>query len=79
MYFETEERTHIWLNEGPFATDYIVHGMTRNIEEDEDDPSVVPYTNPCHSDWFYMDNYDVGTNRFTMKIDAVIYPKTPRT
>ena len=64
-----EERTHIWLNEGPFATDYIVHGMTRNIEEDEDDPSVIPYTNPCHSDWFYMDNYDVGTNRFTMKID----------
>ena len=63
------ERTHIWLNDGPFATDYIVHGMTRNVEEDEDDPSVIPYTNPCHSDWFYMDNYDVGTNRFTMKID----------
>lgn len=63
------ERTHIWLNDGPFATDFIVHGMTPDIEEDKDDPSVIPYTNPCHSDWFYMDNYDVGTNRFTMKID----------
>ena len=25
--------------------------------------------NETHMDWFYMDNYSVGTNKFTMKID----------
>ena len=62
------ERTHIWLNDGPFATDYIIHGMTRNVEADAE-KGVEEYVNPCQSDWFYMDNYDVGTNKFTMKID----------
>lgn len=67
-----ESRIHFWLNAGPFETDYLTHGETRDYDEEVDESSVVTkeaYTNPCHTEWFYMNNYDVGTTKFTMKID----------
>ena len=68
-----EERTHFWLNAGPFEADYLEHGEKRNTEavtnEETGEVTGEDYTNPCHTDWFYMNNYDVGTTKFTMKID----------
>lgn len=54
------DKVSIFLNKGPYASDYVKYG------------SVYPTTenpNPCHMDFFYMDNYEVGTTKFTMKID----------
>lgn len=67
------ERTHFWLTGGPYAADYAIHGTKRDVEEDikDEEGNVITeaYTNPCHTDWFYMNNYTNGTNRFTMKVD----------
>ena len=67
------ERTHFWLMGGPYETLFEEHGTARNIPDvvDKETEEVITpgYTNPCHTDWFYMDNYTVGTNRFTMKVD----------
>ena len=67
------ERTHFWLMGGPYSTLYEEHGTKRNIPDviDKETEAVITpgYTNPCHTDWFYMDNYTNGTNRFTMKVD----------
>ena len=57
---DEDDRINIFMNAGPFENDFIVHGTNYPSGD---------YENPCHSEWFYMDNYDVGTNRFTMKID----------
>lgn len=54
------ERVHIWIMGGPYAAEYAEHGTTRDTDS---------YTNPCHSDWFYMNNYTNGTTKFTMKVD----------
>ena len=66
-------RTHFWLMGGPYDALFTEHGTKRDIEEVKDketgEITVAGYTNPCHTDWFYMDNYTVGTNRFTMKVD----------
>lgn len=70
---EKDDVVHFWLNAGPFEADYLEHGETRDVEEvkdEETDEVITPgYTNPCHTEWFYMNNYDVGTTKFTMKID----------
>lgn len=67
------ERTHFWLTSGPYADDYEKHGTKRNVEEVKDETTgeviTEEYVNPCHTDWFYMNNYTNGTNRFTMKVD----------
>ena len=67
------ERTHFWLMGGPYEALYTEHGTKRNIDEVKDketgEITTQGYTNPCHTDWFYMDNYTNGTNRFTMKVD----------
>lgn len=67
------ERTHFWLMGGPYDALFTEHGTKRDIEEVKDketgEITVAGYTNPCHTNWFYMDNYTVGTNRFTMKVD----------
>ena len=79
LKFKTEydadgvERVHFWLNAGPYEQDYLKHGEAPNIEEEKDETTGAVITeewiNPCHSDWFYMNNYNVGTTKFTMKID----------
>jgi hypothetical protein len=67
------ERTHFWITGGPYATDFATHGTKRNVDEEVVDGDgkvlVEKYKNPCHTDWFYMNNYTNGTNRFTMKVD----------
>ena len=67
------KRTHFWLTGGPYDALYKEHGTKRNVKEvknKETDEVITPgYTNPCHTDWFYMDNYTNGTDRFTMKVD----------
>lgn len=67
------ERTHFWLMGGPYAALFEEHDTKRDIEEvkDKETGEIITqgYTNPCHTDWFYMDNYTNGTNRFTMKVD----------
>ena len=50
----------IFLNKGPYAADYLKYGSVYPTKEKD---------NPCHVDFFYMDNYEVGTTKFTMKID----------
>lgn len=51
-----DEEVNIFLNRGPFTQKYLENG---NKYEN----------NPCHMDFFYMNNYEVGTTKFTMKID----------
>lgn len=66
------ERVHFWINGGPYAKDFEENGTARDTEEvkDSDGKITTPaYTNPCHSDWFYFDNYTNGTTKFTMKVD----------
>ncbi len=67
------ERTHFWLTGGPYEALYKEHGTKRNVDEVKDKETgavtVEEYVNPCHTDWFYMDNYTNGTNKFTMKVD----------
>ena len=55
-----DDNVNIFLNKGPFASDFLLNGKTYSTDEK---------TNPCHMDFFYMDNYEVGTTKFTMKID----------
>ena len=57
---ETNDNVSIFLNKGPYANDFITYGTEYSTDEK---------TNPCHMDFFYMDNYEVGTTKFTMKID----------
>lgn len=70
---DKDDVVHFWLNAGPYEDDYLTHGETRNVEEVKDKETeaiITPeYVNPCHTEWFYMNNYDVGTTKFTMKID----------
>ena len=67
------ERVHFWLTSGPYAADFAEHGTKRDVEKDIKDADgniITPkYTNPCHTDWFYMNNYTNGTTKFTMKVD----------
>ena len=67
------ERVHFWINGGPYAADFEEHGTARDVKEvkDKDTNAVITpgYTNPCHSDWFYFDNYTNGSTKFTMKVD----------
>ena len=57
---DKNDNINIFLNKGPFAEEYLKHGKTYSTKEQK---------NPCHMDWFFMDNYQVGTTKFTMKID----------
>jgi hypothetical protein len=70
---DKDDVVHFWLNAGPYEDDYLTHGEARNVEEvkDEETEAIITpeYINPCHTEWFYMNNYDVGTTKFTMKID----------
>ena len=67
------KRVHFWLTSGPYASDFEKHGTKRNVDADvlDGDGKVIveKYTNPCHTDWFYMNNYTNGTTTFTMKVD----------
>ena len=63
------ERVHIFLSGGPYAEDFAADyeataGFTKYID-DNDEPIVLKSAVP----FFYMDNYVVGTTKFTMKID----------
>lgn len=55
-----DESIRMFLNDGPFEEAYYENFDRPDTEEDP---------NPCHLDWFYMDNKDVGTTKFTFKID----------
>lgn len=59
---------NFWMNAGPFEDDYLNYGENLEVEKGEGEIKEV-INNPCHTDWFYMNNYDVGTTKFTMKID----------
>ena len=59
---------NFWMNAGPFEDDYLNYGENLEVEKGEGETKEV-IDNPCHTDWFYMNNYDVGTTKFTMKID----------
>ena len=57
---------------GPYTNDFTENGTQQDVKEVKDEDGKVTvegYTNPCRSDWFYMDNYTVGTTKFTMKVD----------
>lgn len=67
------KRVHFWITGGPYASDFEKHGTKRNVDEEvvDGDGKVIveKYKNPCHTKWFYMNNYTNGTDRFTMKVD----------
>ena len=67
------KRTHFWITGGPYAADFEKHGTKRNVDEEVKDEAgnviTEKYKNPCHTKWFYMNNYTNGTDRFTMKVD----------
>lgn len=69
---EGAENVNIYLNRGPFEADYAKHGEKLNVKEKKDEAGNVTqakYTNPCHTDFWYLDNYTVGTTKWTMKVD----------
>jgi hypothetical protein len=53
---DDDDNVNIFLNRGPYANDYVMHGNSFS-------------NNPCHTKFWYLDNYDVGTTKWTMKID----------
>ena len=57
---DDDDNINIFLNRGPYATDYQKYGNAYSTDDAE---------NPCHTEFWYMDNYEVGTNKWTMKID----------
>ena len=66
------DNIHIWIMGGPYTNDFTKNGTQQDVKEVKDEDGKVTvegYTNPCRSDWFYMDNYTVGTTKFTMKVD----------
>ena len=64
------KRTHIYLNRGPFLNDYLEDSaLTKNFTEFADPETGETYQLKSAQDFFYMDNYNVGTTKFTMKID----------
>lgn len=64
-----EKRVHIYLNRGPFLNDFLAdQELTKNFTEFADADGN-PYELKSAQKFFYMDNYIVGTTKFTMKID----------
>ena len=66
---DSDDNINFWMNAGPFENDYIIYGEKLEVEKVAEDEQKEMIQNPCHTDWFYMNNYDVGTTKFTMKID----------
>lgn len=65
-----KERVHIYLNRGPFLNDYLVDKeLTKNFTEFVDPTTGKDYKLKSAQKFFYMDNYTVGTTKFTMKVD----------
>ena len=65
-----EERVHIYLNRGPFLEDYLQDKeTTKNFTEFRAEGSDKDYKLKSAQKFFYMDNYTVGTTKFTMKVD----------
>ena len=66
---DKQERVHIFLNRGPFLDDYLEDKeLTKNFTEFTDAEGNA-YNLKSAQKFFYMDNYIVGTTKFTMKID----------
>ena len=64
-----QKRVHIYLNRGPFLNDFLAdQELTKNFTEFADADGN-PYELKSAQKFFYMDNYVVGTTKFTMKID----------
>ena len=67
---DKKERTHIYLNRGPFLNDFLEdQTLTKNFTSFIDPTTGKNYKLKSAQDFFYMDNYTVGTTKFTMKID----------
>ena len=67
---DKQKRTHIYLNRGPFLNDFLAdQELTKNFTEFADPTTGEAYKLKSAQDFFYMDNYTVGTTKFTMKID----------
>ena len=67
---DEQKRTHIYLNRGPFLNDFLAdQELTKNFTEFADPTTGEAYKLKSAQNFFYMDNYTVGTTKFTMKID----------
>lgn len=66
---DSNDQINFWMNAGPFEDDYLTYGEVVEAERVVDENTTETIANPCHTEWFYMNNYDVGTTKFTMKID----------
>lgn len=63
-------RVHIFLNRGPYLEDFLAdQEATKNFTDYIDPETGKERKLKSAQKWFYMDNYTVGTTKFTMKVD----------